>query len=74
MLSYCLKRRKNIESKNLKSLKRNKRKLMFSSECAVCDSTKLKFTKKEELSGDLGSLIKNEFLPLTLPFSIITNT
>ena len=74
MLSYCLKRRKNTESKNLKSLKRNKRKLMFSSECAVGDSTKLKFTKKEELSGDLVSLIKNEFLPLTLPFSIITNT
>ena len=74
MLSYCLKCRKNTESKNLKSLKRNKRKLMFSSECAVCDSTKLKFTKKEEPSGDLGSLIKNEFLPLTLAFSIITNT
>ena len=40
MLSYCLKYRKNTESKNLKVVKTNKEKTMLSSKCAVCDSTK----------------------------------
>ena len=40
MLSYCLKRRKNTESKNPKVAKTNKRRIMLSSKCAVCDSDK----------------------------------
>ena len=50
MLSYCLKDRKNTESKNLKVVKTNKEKAMLSSKCAVCDSTKLKFINKQQAS------------------------
>ena len=41
MLSYCLKDRKNTESKNLKVVKTNKEKAMLSSKCAVCDKLPL---------------------------------
>ena len=38
MLSYCLKCRKNTESKNPKVARAKNRKTMLSSKCAVCDS------------------------------------
>ena len=50
MLSYCLKCRKNTESKNQKNYKDKKRKIMILSKCAVCDNKKSKFIKEEEAS------------------------
>ena len=56
MLSYCLKCRKNTESKNPKVVKAKNGKIMLLSKCAVCDSKKSKFIKEREASGLLGSL------------------
>ena len=43
MLSYyCLKCRRNTESKNPKVAKRKNRRMMLLSKCAVCDSKKIK--------------------------------
>ena len=56
MLSYCLKCRKNTESKNPKVLKMKNGRIMVSSNCAVCSSKKSRFIKKQETSGILGSL------------------
>ena len=39
MLSYCLKCRKNTESKNPKMAKTNNEKLTLLSNCAVCCTT-----------------------------------
>ena len=49
MLSYCLKCRKNTESKNPKVV-------MLLSKCEVCDGKKSKFIKEQEASGLLSSL------------------
>ena len=46
MLSYSLKCRENAESKNWKIEKTKSRKIMLSSNCAVCGSKKSKFIKK----------------------------
>ena len=51
MLLYCLKCRKNTESKNPKVVSTKKRR-----KGAVCDSKKSKFIKKEEVSGLLSTL------------------
>ena len=40
MLSYCLKCKKNTESKNPKVLKTNNSKIMLLSKCAICGSKK----------------------------------
>ena len=48
MLSYCLKYRKNIKSKNLQVTKTNKGREMLLSKCAVCSSEKSKFIKEQE--------------------------
>ena len=42
MLSYCLNYRKNTESKNPKVKKTQKERIMFTSNCAVCGSKKIK--------------------------------
>ena len=42
MLSYCLKYRKNTESKNSKVLKTKNGRIMILSKCVVCDSSKIK--------------------------------
>ena len=55
MLSYCLKCRKNKESKN-PNVVRAKNTRMFLSKCAVFHNKKLKFTKVQEASGLLSSL------------------
>ena len=52
MLYYCLKCRKNTESKNPKFAKRNKGKLMMN----MCDSKKLRFIKEKETCGLLSNL------------------
>ena len=62
MLLYCVKCRKNTESKNLKvvnkktpeELKNRRRILLPKSE--VCDSNKSKFIKEQEATGRLSSL------------------
>ena len=48
MLSYCLKFRKNTESKNPKVVRAKNGRIMLLSKCAVCDSKKLKFIKEQE--------------------------
>ena len=57
MLSYCLKCRKNTESKNPKPL-RTTNKWMFLSKCVVCISKKIKFLKEEArgLSSNLAEV------------------
>ena len=56
MLSYCLKCRKNTESKSLKNVRPKNGRIMLLSICAVCDSKKSKFIKEQEASGLLNSL------------------
>ena len=56
MLLYCLKYRKNTESKNPKVGRTKNGRIMFSSKCAKCDSKKSKFIKQQEASGLLSSL------------------
>ena len=46
MLSYCLKCRKNIESKNPKVEKNKNGRIMLLSKCSVCNSKKSKFFKE----------------------------
>ena len=50
MLSYCLKCRKNTESKNPKVVKTKNRRMKILSKCAVCDSKKLKFISEQQAS------------------------
>ena len=56
MLSYCLKCRKNIESKNSNVVRTKNGKIMLLLKCAVCNSKKSKFIKQQEASGLLSSL------------------
>ena len=56
MLSYCVKCRKNTESKNPKVARTNNGKIMLSSKFVVCDSKKSKFIKQHEPTGLLSSL------------------
>ena len=56
MLSYCLKCRKNTESKNPKVATPKDGRIMLLSKCAVRDSKNTKFIKQQEASGLLSSL------------------
>ena len=56
MLSYCLKYRKNTESKNPKVARTKNGRIMLLSKYAVCDSKKSKFIKQQEASGLLSSV------------------
>ena len=70
MLSYCLKCRKNTESKNPKVVRTKNGRIMLLSKCAMCDSKKSKFIKEQEASGLLISLgIKTPLskIPLVSP-------
>ena len=58
MSSYCLKCRKNTESKNPKGSRTKNARMMLLSKCVVCDSKKSKFIKQQETSGLLSSLGK----------------
>ena len=46
MLSYCLKCRKNIESKNSKVVRTKNGRIMILSKCLVCNSKKFKHLKE----------------------------
>ena len=56
MLSYCLKRRKNTESKNPKVVKTKNAQITLLSKCKVCNSKKLIFIKEQEPSRLFSSL------------------
>ena len=55
-MSYCLKCRKNIESKSPKVERTKNGRIMLLSKCEVCDSKKLIFIKELESSRLLSSL------------------
>ena len=46
MLSYCLKCRKNTESKNQKFIKTKNGRIMVLSKCVACDSTESKIYQR----------------------------
>ena len=50
MLCYCLKSRKDIESKSPKVVKKNRR-MMLSSNCAVCGNKKSRYIREQEAKG-----------------------
>ena len=56
MSLYCLKCRKNTETKNTKVVRTRNGKIMLLSKYAVCDSRKSKFIKEQEASWLLSSL------------------
>ena len=56
---YCLKCRKNTESKNPKVVRTKNGRIMFLSKCEVCDRKKVKFIKEQETSWLLSSLAIN---------------
>ena len=56
MLPYCLKHRKNTESKDPKVARTKNGKIMLLSKFAVCDSKKIKSIREKEANGLLGSL------------------
>ena len=62
MLSYCLKCRKNTESKNPQVVKTKNGRIMLLSKCEVYDNKKLKFIKEQKATGLLSSLGIKTFL------------
>ena len=56
MLSYCLKCRKNKQSKNPEAVKTKNRRIMFLSKCSVSNIKKSKFLKEQEGKRLLSSL------------------
>ena len=58
MLSYCLKCRKNTESKSPKVVKTKIGRIMPLSKCSVCNSKKSKFLKEQEARGLLSNLTR----------------
>ena len=56
MLSYCLKCKKNTESKNRKAVRTKNGRIMLLSKCVVCDSKKSRFIKEQEARELLSSL------------------
>ena len=55
-MSYCLKCRKNTESKNPKVARTKNERIMLLSKCKVCDTKKSKFIKEQESGRLLSSL------------------
>ena len=56
LLHYCLKCRKNTESKNPKVARTKNGRIMLFSKCAVCHIKKSKFIKQQKPSRLLSSL------------------
>ena len=70
MVTYCLKCRKNTESKNPKFVRTKNGRTILLSKFAVCDGKNSKFIKEQEASGLLSSLrIKTPLreIPLVVP-------
>ena len=51
MSLYCLRCRKNIESKNPKVVKTKNGRMLHLSKCVVCDRKKSKFIKEQRAIG-----------------------
>ena len=51
MESYCLKCKKYTKNINSQVSSTSNGKLMISSKCAICNSNKSRFTKKQEAKG-----------------------
>ena len=67
MLLYCLKCRKDTETKSPKLVKTKNVRIMFLLKRAVCGSKKSKFIKEQEASGLLSSLgIKTPLIKIPL--------
>ena len=66
MLSYCLKCRKNAESKNQKVAKTKNGRMMLTSNCAVCGSKKSRFIKEQEGKGLISMIDKIPLLDALL--------
>ena len=64
MFSYCLKCRKNTESKNPKVVRTEIGRIMLLSKCEVWDTKKVNFIKEQEANGLLSRLGINS--PLSL--------
>ena len=58
MLSYCLKCRKNRESKNPKVARTKNGRIMLLSKCSVYNSKKSKLLKEQEAKGLISSLTR----------------
>ena len=56
MPSYCLKCRKNTETKNAKVVKTKNGRIMLLSKFSVCNSKKPKYVKEQEAKGLLNNL------------------
>ena len=61
MLSYCLKSRKNTESKNPEVVRTKNERIMLLSKCAVCNSKKLKFLKEQDAKWALSVLLEEKY-------------
>ena len=59
LLYYCLKYRKNTESKNPKVARTKNGRIMLLSNCPVCDSKKSNFIKEQEASSGLLSSLES---------------
>ena len=57
MLSYCLKCRKNTESKIQMFVERKNRRIMLSSNCVLCINKISRSTKEQGDGGILGSIV-----------------
>ena len=57
MLSYCLKYLKKTESKNSMFVRSENGRIIILPKCEVCSRKKSKFSKKQEASGLLSSLV-----------------
>ena len=74
MLSYCLKCRKNTESKSPKVVRAKNESIMPLSKCPVCESKKSKFIKEQEAIGLLGSSGKQTHLSkISLTLEVLTS-
>ena len=61
MLFYCLKCRKNTESKNHEVVKTKNGRIKLLLKCAVCKSKLSRFIEEQETTGLLGNLLGAKF-------------
>ena len=72
MLSYCLKCRKNTESRNPKVVRTKNGRIMLVSRCSVCNSKKSEFLKEKIAKGLVSSLTGIKLRVLSdIPFSFV---
>ena len=69
MTSYCLKCRKNTESKNPKVAKTKNGRIMLLSNCAVCNSKKSNFLKKQQAKGLISNLTEKNADSMSFTFN-----